>query len=236
MGENKYMNCGIYKIINLITNDFYLGQSINLEQRKRQHWSKLKRNIHTNKHLQNSWNKHGEENFKFEILVYCEPFELTRYEQELVNKWKPKYNKRLDCVDSNKGVKFPEDFGEKQRVLHKGKEFSVEHKHNISIGKKGKKYGPMSEEQKLKISNSEKGKVCSEEHKRKVSESKKNSITNIEHLRKLANEQRIQSIKNYYLNPNICEGCGSIIQIENNQQVYVVRKKRYCNGKCRYNK
>ena len=35
------------------------------------HKAQLRGNYHDNPHLQNSWNKYGEENFKFEILEIC---------------------------------------------------------------------------------------------------------------------------------------------------------------------
>ena len=64
--------CGIYQIINLINNKKYIGSSIDVNRRKREHYSKLNRNIHSNKYFQNSWNKYGEENFNFEIIECIE--------------------------------------------------------------------------------------------------------------------------------------------------------------------
>ena len=62
---------GIYIITNLKNDKKYIGQSINIKQRRYDHLSKLRRNIHQNEHLQNSWNIYGEENFCFEVLEYC---------------------------------------------------------------------------------------------------------------------------------------------------------------------
>lgn len=103
------LNCGIYKITNIETGDFYIGQSIHLNRRKSYHFSQLKKDKHRNQHLQNAFNLYGEENFKFEILLYCEPFELTRYEQTLVDKWNPAYNLLTECVNSSKGYKWTEE-------------------------------------------------------------------------------------------------------------------------------
>jgi len=60
---------GIYQIRNLITGDLYIGQSINLMNRKGQHFSCLRLNRNNHPHLQNAFNKYGEENFVFEILL-----------------------------------------------------------------------------------------------------------------------------------------------------------------------
>jgi group I intron endonuclease len=100
----KY-HCGIYKIENIITGDFYIGQSINLKKRKYQHFYELKRNKHYNKYLQYSYNKYENKNFEFSILLYCDANNLTFYEQLLVDNLNPTFNLCLECVDSIKGTK-----------------------------------------------------------------------------------------------------------------------------------
>ena len=56
----------IYKITNKITNQNYIGQTIDINRRKRTHFNTLRSNTHDNPKLQASWNKYGEENFEFE--------------------------------------------------------------------------------------------------------------------------------------------------------------------------
>lgn len=65
-----YLNkiSGIYTITNLVNNKVYVGYASNVPERMSRHRSDLKFGIHGNEHLQNSWNKYGEENFKFELL------------------------------------------------------------------------------------------------------------------------------------------------------------------------
>lgn len=58
----------IYKIENLINNKLYIGSTIQYARRKRDHFSLLKSNKHTNKHLQSSYNKYGKQNFKISII------------------------------------------------------------------------------------------------------------------------------------------------------------------------
>ena len=62
------MTCGIYKITNKQNDKFYIGSSTNIEMRWYAHKSYLRRNVHANQHLQNAWNKYGEDNFIFSIL------------------------------------------------------------------------------------------------------------------------------------------------------------------------
>ena len=61
-------NCGIYKITNIINSCYYIGSSINIKKRWREHVIMLTKNKHDNAFLQNSWNKYGEKSFKFEII------------------------------------------------------------------------------------------------------------------------------------------------------------------------
>jgi len=61
---------GIYCIKNIINNKIYIGSSINIENRFKQHLSDLRNNNHHNSHLQFSYNKHGENNFVFYVLKY----------------------------------------------------------------------------------------------------------------------------------------------------------------------
>jgi len=61
-------NSGIYLIINLQNNKFYVGSAINVRKRKNKHLQQLRKNKHDNQYLQNSFNKYGENNFVFLLL------------------------------------------------------------------------------------------------------------------------------------------------------------------------
>jgi hypothetical protein len=75
--------CGIYCIENLINGKKYVGQSINIEERIKHHKAQLNSEIstHHNAHLQNAWDKYGEENFNFYILEECTEDELDDKEK-----------------------------------------------------------------------------------------------------------------------------------------------------------
>lgn len=76
------MACGIYKITNQINGHSYIGQSIHIQER----WSDEKHRAFNpneeeyNKTLSKAFRKYGIENFKFEILIECEPSELNNQE------------------------------------------------------------------------------------------------------------------------------------------------------------
>ena len=55
----------IYRITNTCTGQHYIGQTIDINRRKRKHFSTLANNQHDNPKLQASWNKYGKDNFEF---------------------------------------------------------------------------------------------------------------------------------------------------------------------------
>jgi group I intron endonuclease len=59
---------GIYKIINVINNKFYVGSAVDLKRRKTRHFSELRNGKHNNKHLQAAWVKYGEQAFVFVVV------------------------------------------------------------------------------------------------------------------------------------------------------------------------
>lgn len=62
------MGMGIYKIINVINNKFYVGSAVNFSRRKTRHFSELRTGKHNNSKLQNAWNKYGEQAFVFVVV------------------------------------------------------------------------------------------------------------------------------------------------------------------------
>ena len=72
---------GIYMILNHANDKVYIGQSIDIETRWKQHKSDLNCNRHDNKHLQSAWNKYRKDKFEFIILCKCEENQLNTLEQ-----------------------------------------------------------------------------------------------------------------------------------------------------------
>ena len=81
----KIKECGIYCYENIINKKRYIGQSVNLGQRKR-HFGKKHR--YSGSLFQNAVNKYGAENFQYSVLVYCKPEELNHYEQLYITQFK----------------------------------------------------------------------------------------------------------------------------------------------------
>ena len=68
INKDNIMARGIYKIINIVNNKFYVGSAEVFARRKRIHWWKLRRGDHANAKLQAAWNKYGEASFIFVIV------------------------------------------------------------------------------------------------------------------------------------------------------------------------
>lgn len=84
---------GVYQIRNLINGKVYIGSTtMSFEKRMSHHLNQLKRNNHKNRYLQNAWNKHGEDNFIFEILKTCNIEDCLKEEQIYLDLIKFKYN------------------------------------------------------------------------------------------------------------------------------------------------
>ena len=81
------MGCGIYKIENLADKKVYIGSSLNLSDREYKHFWMLKRGVHDNQHLQNSYDKFGSDSFKFNILEECDELFLIDRENHYINQY-----------------------------------------------------------------------------------------------------------------------------------------------------
>ena len=78
--------CGIYRIVNKVTNECYVGQSQYMRKRIREHFRLLRLNKHPNPRLQNSYNKYGHESFFAEPEVIVEDLvELDMLEETFIN-------------------------------------------------------------------------------------------------------------------------------------------------------
>lgn len=153
------MKSGIYKIINIITNDFYIGSAKDFNKRKANHFNNLKAKRHINRHLQNSVNKYGIENFKFEILSKCPVEYNIKLEQWFIDNMKPSYN-ICKTAGSVLGRVHKQSTKDKISASNMGRIISIESRIKTSNTLKGKKTRPCSEETKKKIGDAQRGKPC----------------------------------------------------------------------------
>jgi group I intron endonuclease len=76
---------GIYSITNARDNKVYVGRSVNIEIRWKQHKYLLKCGKNS-PILQHAWDKYGESAFVFTVLEYCNPSEIVSKESEWIIK------------------------------------------------------------------------------------------------------------------------------------------------------
>lgn len=86
---------GVYKIENTENGKIYVGQSVDVEKRFREHKRQLRANSHGNCYLQDDWNIYGENAFTFEIIEKCRSIYLNEIERNLI--------KEYDSMDKSKG-------------------------------------------------------------------------------------------------------------------------------------
>lgn len=140
---------GIYCIINVITGNVYVGQTKQRFIKRFWHHNwKLSNGTHDNKHLQDSWNFYGSENFEYIILQDITNENLLddleiQYIQNHKNIGKS-YNIIPGGYHNKKGVPLSEEakkkIGEKNRVNMLGKKHSEYTKKLMSDKRKGQRY------------------------------------------------------------------------------------------------
>lgn len=146
------MSSGIYKIVNKENGKIYIGQSTNLAQRKRNHFSRLDRQVHSNIYLQNVYNKYGRDILEFKIIEKCEPELLDEKEEEYIQKY--------DTLNPDKGYNlvnggcdnryFSDVVRAKMSEALSGRIFTEEHKRKISESNKGREISQKAIDKQLK--------------------------------------------------------------------------------------
>lgn len=156
---------GIYKIINIINNKFYVGSAEDFARRKRVHWWRLRRGDHANAKLQASWNKYGESSFTFVIVEeYDEQADILAAE----NVWLKEHVGKEYCYNLATGATAPTTgwFGGKNPMYGKKFNHTAEAKAKISAASKAQ---VQSEETKAKRRKTMRGHYVAPSTRAKIS-------------------------------------------------------------------
>ena len=80
---------GIYKITNQVNNKSYIGQSIHIEKRVKEHFWKAQcqKDVSFNSILHQAIRKYGAENFKWEVLEECSIENIDKLEQNYIKQY-----------------------------------------------------------------------------------------------------------------------------------------------------
>lgn len=173
------MNAGVYQITNTANGKCYIGSSVNIARRLREHMNRLRSGTHFNAHLQSAYNAYGEKSFEASVLVYCDKHTTLLHEQRFLDTLKPAYNIATDAAAPNKGRSPSARTRAKLSAASTGKVAPFETRQKISQAQKGRVRSAEeirrhsesltgykhTEETRQKMSESGKGKVFSEEAK-----------------------------------------------------------------------
>ena len=126
---------GVYQIRNTVNGRIYVGSSLDIAARWREHKYDLRMNKHRNHHLQNAYNKYGKEAFVYEVLEILESkesqFEREQYWidlKEACNKKKgyniqsevlvvPKLTKKVVCLETKEVFNSLEEAGNAKGIF-----------------------------------------------------------------------------------------------------------------------
>lgn len=187
---------GVYSITNTLNGKKYIGSTRkSFLTRLKQHCQKLNNNKHHCEHLQNAWNKYGEENFEFSILEivtnFSELLDKEKYYIQQYNAVEQGYNKN---PDPNTSPMYNTNSRNKSSLTHKQwwkskKEELSESEYKEFCKKYIHSYGKPAWNKGIKMSKEQTAKM----HR------KKNSITAAMKNVHLQNAQRIKDNSDFIL-------------------------------------
>ena len=167
------MVAGIYAVQNTLTGEQYIGSSIDLPRRMREHRMRLRGGRHTNRVLQSAWTADGEAAFRFVELMYTKQEDLRAFEQVYLDLMAPTYNVAAVALPNGlRGIKRSAATRARMSAAQKGKRNrlgmhnSEQWKQHMSALMKGRVISPETRE-KLRQANL--GKTPSAETRAKIS-------------------------------------------------------------------
>ena len=199
--------CGVYKIINNINQKVYVGQSINIKARWKDHINALNRGDSRCTLLQRAWNKYGQKNFSFEILELCSEDILDDVEIKYIKFYDSCNNGYNIELGGNRNKHLSDETRQLIRKSHLGKTASPETRKKMSesrIGDKNPMYGRShtdATKKKIGVNNKGKtshvisdvqreicrqanlGKTVSDDTRRKIGEANKGNIPHNKNMR-----------------------------------------------------
>lgn len=108
--------CGIYKITNTVTKDFYIGSSKNVKLRWANHKCPSMLKKYPNNPMYLDMEKYGTDKFEMQILEEVEPDSLKEKEQWFIEKLKPTYNnRRANGLDTERQKEYQKSDKNKKR-------------------------------------------------------------------------------------------------------------------------
>ena len=139
------MITGIYTITNNVTKHIYVGAASNITKRLNDHLCSLRKNIHVNDYMQNSWNKYGEEYFTFELLKECNKeylYSEEHYWCNILDTHNRKHGYNLKPTHPNNISLVLQETRDKLRIKATGRKWSENYKQLFRENQIGRKHSP----------------------------------------------------------------------------------------------
>ena len=133
----------IYSILNKVNGKIYVGQTIQrFNKRKSKHINQLRNQKHYSNHLQNAWNKYGEDAFDFNVIEICSNESLNSNEEWWIDYFDSENPLRGYNLQSGGKSNFTvsDETRRKQSEALKGYVHSPESRKNMSEGRRGIKF------------------------------------------------------------------------------------------------
>jgi len=224
----KKIKC-IYEIQNKINGKRYIGSTVNLKRRIREHLYDLEKGNHHSPYLQRAFNKYGISAFIFNVLeLITDEYFLIENEQKWIDFLNPEYN-ILKIAGSPLGYKHSDEAKEKIRKAITGIKRSDETNKKNSESNMGRKRTKESIEKQKKTCktskvflDSRRNKETFEKRKKtrekngtnKVSEETKEKISKTLKNKKLKSHNSIK-LEQYDMNGFLIQSHDNMIQAEN---------------------
>jgi len=159
---------GIYAIRSP-SGKFYIGSSVHVERRRRQHFNMLRAGKHHCLPLQHAFNKYGENSLTFDVLEVCTRDALLDKEQAFMNALgrAGMYNVCPQAGNGSSAFVTPEG-RRRQAEAIRGRKHSAEAKSRMSVAKQGVLHSAAA---KAKISAANSGRTWKEDDRARRAES-----------------------------------------------------------------
>ena len=126
--------CGVYKITNTITGDFYIGSSKNVKRRWADHKCPSVWNRYPNNPMYLDMNKYGLDKFSFQILEEVEIEQLKEMEQQFIETLNPTYNSnRAKGWDIERYKEWQEEYRKTDKSKEYQKQYQLEYENQLCL-------------------------------------------------------------------------------------------------------
>lgn len=122
---NENRIAGVYKITNKINNKVYIGESLNVHRRWKEHRDSLRQNQHHSHKLQSDYNKYGSRNFIYEIIETIDNNYSTFLQRCILLVYEESYIKQYNSIEEGYNIEYTID-----KMLNKEKGIIYEHSIN----------------------------------------------------------------------------------------------------------